>query len=110
MKLYNPILDFSFLNVTGFSFVFFSLFSLLSKKHNKVLEQATQSLRGSLSSSDVPLPDYVSSCLIVVINFSVLLELWVTVLLFSQSLTVLLETLKTCHGYYKMVEENQPSQ
>ncbi|KAF6087891.1 dymeclin [Phyllostomus discolor] len=34
------------------------LFSLLSKKHNKVLEQATQSLRGSLSSSDVPLPDY----------------------------------------------------
>nr|XP_042120356.1 dymeclin isoform X3 [Peromyscus maniculatus bairdii] len=35
-----------------------SLFSLLSKKHNKVLEQATQSLRGSLSSSDVPLPDY----------------------------------------------------
>ncbi|KAL2778036.1 dymeclin isoform 18 [Daubentonia madagascariensis] len=36
-----------------------SLFSLLSKKHNKVLEQATQSLRGSLSSNDVPLPDYV---------------------------------------------------
>ncbi|XP_060029832.1 dymeclin isoform X4 [Erinaceus europaeus] len=35
-----------------------SLFSLLSKKHNKVLEQATQSLRVSLSSSDVPLPDY----------------------------------------------------
>uniref|UniRef100_A0A8I4A5Q6 Dymeclin n=1 Tax=Callithrix jacchus TaxID=9483 RepID=A0A8I4A5Q6_CALJA len=35
-----------------------SLFSLLSKKHNKVLEQATQSLRGSLSSNDVPLPDY----------------------------------------------------
>uniref|UniRef100_A0A8C6HLL4 Dymeclin n=1 Tax=Mus spicilegus TaxID=10103 RepID=A0A8C6HLL4_MUSSI len=35
-----------------------SLFSLLSKKHNKVLEQATQSLRGPLSSSDVPLPDY----------------------------------------------------
>uniref|UniRef100_A0A8C0ZV94 Dymeclin n=1 Tax=Castor canadensis TaxID=51338 RepID=A0A8C0ZV94_CASCN len=35
-----------------------SLFSLLSKKHNKVLEQATQSLRSSLSSSDVPLPDY----------------------------------------------------
>ncbi|XP_060233023.1 dymeclin isoform X4 [Meriones unguiculatus] len=35
-----------------------SLFSLLSKKHNKVLEQATQSLSGSLSSSDVPLPDY----------------------------------------------------
>ncbi|NP_001361367.1 dymeclin isoform 18 [Homo sapiens] len=38
-----------------------SLFSLLSKKHNKVLEQATQSLRGSLSSNDVPLPDYVIS-------------------------------------------------
>uniref|UniRef100_A0A8C9BNZ5 Dymeclin n=1 Tax=Phocoena sinus TaxID=42100 RepID=A0A8C9BNZ5_PHOSS len=35
-----------------------SLFSLLSKKHNKVLEQATQSLRSSLSSNDVPLPDY----------------------------------------------------
>ncbi|XP_035165079.1 dymeclin isoform X2 [Oxyura jamaicensis] len=35
-----------------------SLFSLLSKKHNKVLEQATQSLRGSLDSSDSPLPDY----------------------------------------------------
>ncbi|XP_074851897.1 dymeclin isoform X3 [Carettochelys insculpta] len=35
-----------------------SLFSLLSKKHNKVLEQATQTLRGSLSSNDSPLPDY----------------------------------------------------
>ncbi|XP_066471940.1 dymeclin isoform X2 [Tiliqua scincoides] len=35
-----------------------SLFSLLSKKHNKVLEQATQSLRGSLASDDSPLPDY----------------------------------------------------
>ncbi|MEE6507226.1 hypothetical protein FKM82_017160 [Ascaphus truei] len=35
-----------------------SLFSLLSKKHNKVLEQATQSLRGSLNSDDSPLPDY----------------------------------------------------
>ncbi|XP_029436228.1 dymeclin [Rhinatrema bivittatum] len=35
-----------------------SLFALLSKKHNKVLEQATQSLRGSLSSDDTPLPDY----------------------------------------------------
>ncbi|XP_037229145.1 dymeclin isoform X3 [Falco rusticolus] len=35
-----------------------SLFSLLSKKHNKVLEQATQSLRGSLGSNDSPLPDY----------------------------------------------------
>ncbi|XP_077202877.1 dymeclin isoform X2 [Paroedura picta] len=35
-----------------------SLFSLLSKKHNKVLEQATQSLRSSLSSDGSPLPDY----------------------------------------------------
>ncbi|XP_075788804.1 dymeclin isoform X2 [Pelodiscus sinensis] len=35
-----------------------SLFSLLSKKHNKVLEQATQTLRGSLSPDDSPLPDY----------------------------------------------------
>ncbi|XP_077139558.1 dymeclin isoform X2 [Ranitomeya variabilis] len=35
-----------------------SLFSLLSKKHNKVLEQATQSLRGSLGSDDSPFPDY----------------------------------------------------
>lgn len=35
-----------------------SLFALLSKKHNKVLEQATQSLRGSLTSDDSPLPDY----------------------------------------------------
>ncbi|XP_026721392.1 dymeclin isoform X1 [Athene cunicularia] len=35
-----------------------SLFSLLSKKHNKVLEQATQSLRGSLGSNESPLPDY----------------------------------------------------
>ncbi|XP_053153337.1 dymeclin isoform X2 [Hemicordylus capensis] len=35
-----------------------SLFSLLSKKHNKVLEQATQSLRSSLASDDSPLPDY----------------------------------------------------
>nr|XP_044998769.1 dymeclin isoform X2 [Jaculus jaculus] len=35
-----------------------SLFSLLSKKHNKVLEQATLSLRGSLNSSDTPVPDY----------------------------------------------------
>nr|XP_036874924.1 dymeclin [Manis javanica] len=41
-----------------FGFIRYSLFSLLSKKHNKVLEQATQSLRGSLSSNDVPLPDY----------------------------------------------------
>uniref|UniRef100_A0ABM5FUG5 Dymeclin n=1 Tax=Pogona vitticeps TaxID=103695 RepID=A0ABM5FUG5_9SAUR len=35
-----------------------SLFALLSKKHNKVLEQATQSLRSSLTSDDSPLPDY----------------------------------------------------
>ncbi|XP_030324176.1 dymeclin-like [Calypte anna] len=35
-----------------------SLFSLLSKKHNKVLEQVTQSLRGSLGSSDSLLSDY----------------------------------------------------
>uniref|UniRef100_A0A8C5LYG7 Dymeclin n=1 Tax=Leptobrachium leishanense TaxID=445787 RepID=A0A8C5LYG7_9ANUR len=35
-----------------------SLFSLLSKKHNKVLEQATQSLRGPLGSEGAPLPDY----------------------------------------------------
>ncbi|KAM8961465.1 dymeclin isoform 2-T2 [Pelodytes ibericus] len=35
-----------------------SLFSLLSKKHNKVLEQATQSLRGPLGSDETPLPDY----------------------------------------------------
>ena len=34
------------------------LFSFLSKKHNKVLEQARQSLRGLLSSRDVPLADY----------------------------------------------------
>ncbi|XP_039187466.1 dymeclin-like, partial [Crotalus tigris] len=35
-----------------------SLFSLLSKKHNKVLEQATQSLRSSPSAPESPLPDY----------------------------------------------------
>nr|XP_060617225.1 dymeclin isoform X2 [Anolis sagrei ordinatus] len=35
-----------------------SLFALLSKKHNKVLEQATGSLRSSLTSDDSPLPDY----------------------------------------------------
>ncbi|KAI1904823.1 hypothetical protein AGOR_G00009640 [Albula goreensis] len=36
-----------------------SLFALLSKKHNKVLEQATQSLRGPLGSDDsAALPDY----------------------------------------------------
>ncbi|MBN3322130.1 DYM protein, partial [Atractosteus spatula] len=36
-----------------------SLFALLSKKHNKVLEQATQSLRGPFSSDDTAsLPDY----------------------------------------------------
>ncbi|KAI4816681.1 hypothetical protein KUCAC02_008997 [Chaenocephalus aceratus] len=34
-----------------------SLFALLSKKHNKVLEQATQSLRGRLG-DDTALPDY----------------------------------------------------
>ncbi|XP_035247003.1 dymeclin isoform X2 [Anguilla anguilla] len=36
-----------------------SLFALLSKKHNKVLEQATQSLRGPLGSDNsAALPDY----------------------------------------------------
>ncbi|XP_048360279.1 dymeclin [Sphaerodactylus townsendi] len=45
-----------------------SLFSLLSKKHNKVLEQATQSLRSSLSLDGSPLPDYVSSELHVLRN------------------------------------------
>ncbi|KAA0719707.1 Dymeclin [Triplophysa tibetana] len=36
-----------------------SLFALLSKKHNKVLEQATQSLRGSLGADDGTVqPDY----------------------------------------------------
>ncbi|XP_018610838.2 dymeclin isoform X2 [Scleropages formosus] len=36
-----------------------SLFALLSKKHNKVLEQATQSLRGPLGSGgSTTLPDY----------------------------------------------------
>ncbi|XP_028829399.1 dymeclin isoform X1 [Denticeps clupeoides] len=36
-----------------------SLFALLSKKHNKVLEQATQSLRGPLGTDDgATLPDY----------------------------------------------------
>ncbi|XP_058850139.1 dymeclin-like isoform X1 [Acipenser ruthenus] len=36
-----------------------SLFALLSKKHNKVLEQATQSLRGPFGSDDnASLPDY----------------------------------------------------
>ncbi|XP_075267141.1 dymeclin isoform X2 [Opisthocomus hoazin] len=35
-----------------------SLFALLSKKHNKVLEQSTQSSRGSLGSNESPLPDY----------------------------------------------------
>ncbi|XP_068616250.1 dymeclin-like, partial [Brachionichthys hirsutus] len=37
-----------------------SLFALLSKKHNKVLEQATQSLRGRRGDSSA-LPDYVSN-------------------------------------------------
>ena len=36
-----------------------SLFALLSKKHNKVLEQATQSLRGRTGDNNA-LPDYVS--------------------------------------------------
>uniref|UniRef100_A0A8C2XHL3 Dymeclin n=1 Tax=Cyclopterus lumpus TaxID=8103 RepID=A0A8C2XHL3_CYCLU len=36
-----------------------SLFALLSKKHNKVLEQATQSLRGR-QGDNTALPDYVS--------------------------------------------------
>uniref|UniRef100_A0A4W5NQC6 Dymeclin n=1 Tax=Hucho hucho TaxID=62062 RepID=A0A4W5NQC6_9TELE len=39
-----------------------SLFALLSKKHNKVLEQATQSLRGPRGADDSSvLPDYVST-------------------------------------------------
>lgn len=41
-----------------------SLFALLSKKHNKVLEQATQSLHGPLGADDTTvLPDYVSQFL-----------------------------------------------
>lgn len=40
--------------------VFSSLFALLSKKHNKVLEQATQSLRGR-QGDNAALPDYVSN-------------------------------------------------
>ncbi|XP_072353535.1 dymeclin isoform X1 [Scyliorhinus torazame] len=36
-----------------------SLFALLSKKHNKVLEQATQSLRGPVGAEEnSPIPDY----------------------------------------------------
>lgn len=75
MKLYNAMLDLEkeglgFPHVTGLSFVFFSLFSLLSKKHNKVLEQATQSLRCPPSSSDVRFPDYVSSCLTIAAHVS----------------------------------------
>ncbi|XP_048389394.1 dymeclin isoform X4 [Stegostoma tigrinum] len=36
-----------------------SLFALLSKKHNKVLEQATQSLRGPIGAEEnSPVPDY----------------------------------------------------
>lgn len=50
-----------FILILFFPFFLSSLFSLLSKKHNKVLEQATQSLRGSLDSNDTPLPDYVST-------------------------------------------------
>ncbi|XP_054983685.1 dymeclin isoform X3 [Sorex araneus] len=52
-----------------------SLFSLLSKKHNKVLEQATQSLRGSLSSSDVPLPDYAQDLSVIEEVIRMLLEI-----------------------------------
>ncbi len=41
-----------------------SLFALLSKKHSKVLEQATQSLRGPVGADDTTvLPDYVSQSL-----------------------------------------------
>lgn len=38
----------------------FSLFALLSKKHNKVLERATQSLQRPLGADGTALPDYVS--------------------------------------------------
>lgn len=58
--LLNSLNYFRTLSWSYFNFFFPSLFSLLSKKHNKVLEQATQSLRGSLGSNDSPLPDYVS--------------------------------------------------
>lgn len=43
-----------------------SLFALLSKKHNKVLEQATQSLRGR-QGDNTALPDYDSSHLLLVV-------------------------------------------
>ncbi|GAA6069658.1 dymeclin isoform X1, partial [Tachysurus ichikawai] len=36
------------------------LFALLSKKHNKVLERATQSLQRTLGADGTALPDYVS--------------------------------------------------
>jgi len=57
----------------NFFFSFFfpsSLFALLSKKHNKVLEQSTQSSRGSLGSNESPLPDYVSIDLNVLVGAS----------------------------------------
>lgn len=60
----------------GFCFVFFfSLFSLLSKKHNKVLEQARQSLRGLLSSRDVPLADYKQDLNVIEEMISMILEI-----------------------------------
>jgi hypothetical protein len=93
---------------------------LLSKKHNKVLEQATQSLRSSLSSSDVPLPDYVSSSyLISPVKSLIFIVKFIAVPLFSQNLTVLLETSnmqvkewglkckgKSLNDYYQVVGEN----
>lgn len=62
-RLSNYLRPLLWIYFNSFFFIFFlsSLFSLLSKKHNKVLEQATQSLRGSLDSNDSPLPDYVST-------------------------------------------------
>ncbi|XP_043574131.1 dymeclin isoform X1 [Chiloscyllium plagiosum] len=61
---------FSTCNDTGEDLIYFpcshilksyasSLFALLSKKHNKVLEQATQSLRGPVGAEEnSPVPDY----------------------------------------------------
>lgn len=46
-------------SVSSLSLSLRSLFALLSKKHNKVLEQATQSLRGR-QGDNAALPDYVS--------------------------------------------------
>lgn len=40
--------------------LFSSLFALLSRKHNKVLERATQSLQRPLGADGTALPDYVS--------------------------------------------------